>query len=89
MYDHSECPFRRPSIIDNSFLLVSRSESQSLPQWLNQLETVLSMNIQHMDLKDRIQEIALEFPGYGYRRITAELQERGNAVNHKRVLILM
>jgi len=32
---------------------------------------------------------ALEFPYYGYRRITAELQNRGYAVNHKRVLRLM
>ena len=31
----------------------------------------------------------MEFPYYGYRRITAELQNRGYAVNHKRVLSLM
>jgi hypothetical protein len=42
-----------------------------------------------MDLKNQIQEIALEFPGYGYRRITAELRYRGYVVNHKRVLDLM
>jgi transposase InsO family protein len=42
-----------------------------------------------MVLRDQIQDIALEFPRYGYRRITAELQYRGYAVNHKRVLRLM
>jgi putative transposase len=38
-----------------------------------------------MALRDAIQRIALEFPSYGWRRITAELQRRGWAVNHKRV----
>jgi putative transposase len=38
-----------------------------------------------MALRDAIQRIALEFPWYGWRRVTAELQRRGRAVNHKRV----
>ncbi len=42
-----------------------------------------------MDLKDQIQGIALEFPSYGYRRITADLQNRSYVVNRKRVLRLM
>jgi putative transposase len=41
-----------------------------------------------MELRDRMQKIALEFPAYGYRRITAELQ-RSFQVNHKRVLRMM
>jgi putative transposase len=40
-------------------------------------------------LRDQIQKIALEFPAYGYRRITAELERRGWGCNHKRVLRLM
>lgn len=40
-------------------------------------------------LRDRIERIALEFPRYGYRRMTAELRRRGSGVNHKRVLRLM
>ena len=40
-------------------------------KWRKQPEMVPSVN---MDLKNQIQEIALEFPGYGYRRITAELR---------------
>ena len=42
-----------------------------------------------MDLRDAMQRIALEFPSYGWRRMTAELQRRGWAVNHKRVYRLM
>jgi len=42
-----------------------------------------------MELAEKIEEIALDFPSYGYRRITAELHRRGLKVNHKRVLRLM
>ena len=42
-----------------------------------------------IDLRNEIQDIVLEFPGYGYRRVTAELRNRGYAVNRKRVLRLM
>jgi transposase InsO family protein len=41
------------------------------------------------DLRDRIEEMALRFPRYGYRRISAQLRREGWAVNHKRVLRLM
>ena len=40
-------------------------------------------------LKKNIHKIALEFPFYGYRRITKELQIRGFNVNHKKVLKIM
>ena len=40
-------------------------------------------------VRDRIQQIALEMPAYGYRRITAQLQREELHVNHKRVLRLM
>lgn len=42
-----------------------------------------------LDLRDMIQQIALEMPCYGYRRISKELARRGWRVNHKRVLRLM
>ncbi len=42
-----------------------------------------------MDLRDTIQRIALKWPSYGWRRVTAELQHRGQTVNHKRVYRLM
>jgi transposase InsO family protein len=40
-------------------------------------------------VRDRIQQIALEMPRYGYRRITAQLHREHVYVNHKRVLRLM
>ena len=42
-----------------------------------------------MELRNRLQAIALEFPAYGYRRITIELRRRGCTMNHKAVLRLM
>ena len=42
-----------------------------------------------MDLWDRIESICLEFPRYGYRRVTRQLQREGWGVNHKKVLRLM
>jgi transposase InsO family protein len=41
------------------------------------------------DLREQIQQIALECCGYGYRRIAKELHRRGVVVNHKRVLRLL
>lgn len=42
-----------------------------------------------MELRDQMQKVALEWPAYGYRRITRALQRRGFDVNHKRVLRMM
>lgn len=36
-----------------------------------------------------IEEIAGDNPGYGYRRVTAELKKQGHRINHKRVLRIM
>ncbi len=38
---------------------------------------------------DRIETICLEFPGYGYRRVTKQLQHEELVINHKKVLRLM
>lgn len=43
----------------------------------------------HMGLRDQIQRVALEWPSYGYRRVTHELARRGFRANHKLVLRLM
>jgi transposase InsO family protein len=40
-------------------------------------------------LRDVIERLVLEFPGYGYRRVTKALQRDGWVVNHKRVLRVM
>ena len=42
-----------------------------------------------MEVRDELQRVALQWPAYGYRRITAELRRRGFDVNYKRVLRLM
>jgi putative transposase len=43
----------------------------------------------HMDLRDEIQRIAVEWPCYGWRRVHAELWRRGWMVNHKPVRRIM
>lgn len=40
-------------------------------------------------LRDEIEQIVLDFPGYGYRRVTKALQRAGQQINHKRVLRIM
>ncbi len=42
-----------------------------------------------VDLRDAIEQIILEFAGYGYRRVTHALVRAGWSVNHKRVLRIM
>jgi transposase InsO family protein len=42
-----------------------------------------------LELRDAMQRVALEFPSYGWPRMTRELARRGWAVNHKRVYRLM
>jgi len=41
------------------------------------------------DLRDCIESICLEFPRYGYRRVTYQLKHEGCQINHKKVLRLM
>lgn len=45
--------------------------------------------IEETELRSRIEKIALDWPRYGYRRITAELKRQGWDVNHKRVSRIM
>lgn len=52
-------------------------------------EQILLESKKENDLLDHIERIALEFPRYGYRRITHQLKREGATVNHKRVLRLM
>jgi putative transposase len=40
-------------------------------------------------LVERMREVCAEWPAYGYRRVTAELQAEGHLVNHKKVMRLM
>ena len=40
-------------------------------------------------LRDAIERVVLEFPGYGYRRVTKALAREGRMLNHKRDLRVM
>jgi transposase InsO family protein len=40
-------------------------------------------------LRDAIEQLVLDLPGYGYRRVTAALRRAGWTINHKRVLRVM
>ena len=57
--------------------------------WYYQKPTVEEMAQRDVDLRDAIERIVLEFPGYGYRRVTKQLGRQGLVVNHKRVLRVM
>jgi putative transposase len=57
-------------------------------RWRTQPE-MSSAASEDMALKKQFQEVAMEFPSYGYRKITAELQDRCYAANAKRVLRMM
>lgn len=46
-------------------------------------------NVLGLSIREEMQKIGVEFPRYGYRRMTHELGRRGYRVNHKRVLALM
>ena len=48
-----------------------------------------STSCDDVELRDAIQRIALEMPGYGSRRISAELRRRGWRINRKRVQRIM
>jgi transposase InsO family protein len=57
--------------------------------WYYERPTPEEKAARDIELRDAIERIVLEFPGYGYRRVTKELHRRGWTVNHKRVLRVM
>src|ERR1044071_9360558 len=57
--------------------------------WLYERPHAPSQAERDVALRDAIERIVLEFPGYGYRRVTAELHRQNWEVNHKRVLRIM
>src|SRR5260370_28179091 len=46
-------------------------------------------DVEEVALRDQIEQIILEFAGYGYRSVTHALARQGCRVNHKRVLRIM
>jgi len=63
---------------------LARSSYYYKPVGIDPLEAVANI-----DLRDRMETICIDFPGYGYRRVTAQLKRDGLVVNHKKVLRLM
>jgi putative transposase len=57
--------------------------------WFYERSHQLTQAERDVALRDAIERIVLEFPGYGYRRVTAELHRQHWDVNHKRVLRVM
>src|SRR5215472_9893171 len=56
--------------------------------WYDRCKTA-EPNAEEVALRDAIERLVLDFPGYGYRRVTHALQREGWPVNHKRVLRVM
>ena len=57
--------------------------------WLYEKPACTEPTEEDTKLRDAIERLCLEFPGYGYRRVTAQLHQDGWMVNHKRVLTIM
>ena len=57
--------------------------------WLYERPACAEPTEDDISLRDAIEKLCLSFPGYGYRRVTAQLHRDGWTVNHKRVLTVM
>jgi putative transposase len=57
--------------------------------WLYEKPVLMEPSEEDTSLRDAIEKLCLAFPGYGYRRVTAQLRRDGWTVNHKRVLSMM
>lgn len=68
-----------------SDLHVSRSGFYA---WTKQ-DQISDLENQKMKIKGEIENIVLDFPRYGYRRVKIELHRRGSDVNHKVVYDIM
>jgi putative transposase len=73
--------------LDHAIRLLGVSRS-GFYKWLEQSKNE-PVKGDDLVIRNELQKVAVEFPAYGYRRITIELKNRGYTVNHKRVLRLM
>jgi transposase InsO family protein len=71
-----------------AFHLLDVSKS-SYYQWFFRQGQHSSNSARDLVLRDMVQRIAVEFPRYGYRRITIKLKRQGVLANHKKILRLM
>jgi putative transposase len=78
---HQQQP-ERPISALCQVLEVSRS-------WYSETQSRPETSEAEVELRDAIEQIILDFPGSGYRRVTHALKRTGWTVNHKRVLRIM
>lgn len=78
----SNCLDSVPVYRATELLDVSRS---GYYMWQHSSHRLVSEDNSDISLREEIQNIAIEFPGYGYRRITVELRNRGHLANSKKV----
>jgi putative transposase len=57
--------------------------------WYDHRPTEAEMSEDEVLVRDAIEQLIVEFAGYGYRRVTKALQRTGWQINHKRVLRIM
>lgn len=57
--------------------------------WMYEKPEVSAPTQKDTALRDAIEKLCLEFPGYGYRRVAAQLRRDGWTINHKSVLRVM
>ena len=58
-------------------------------RWIDKADSIFKRNQGDLLILVEIKKIIKKFTGYGYRRVTKEMQHQGYNVNHKRVLRLM
>jgi transposase InsO family protein len=58
-------------------------------RWFYARQSRLSRSEREQPFRERLEQLTLDFPGYGYRRVTAALKREGWKINHKRVLRIM
>ncbi len=79
--------------ISRSWLYEKRCEKRTQPVESVEPTALPDTIAEAVALRDAIERIVLAFPGYGYRRVAAQLARDGwsgeRAVNHKRVLRVM
>jgi transposase InsO family protein len=75
----------------SSYYLAARSAAEMADPTSLRAKKAAQAAAEALELRERIEELCLEFSGYGYRRITAQLKRDGfkidgKPIHHKRVL---